>query len=198
LRECQTKIQYNNTQEEKTSGLKETNRGMVQSNANKTKQSSSTCPKCQKLFLHRGCMLKHVASCTDAKESKWKTLDELKTLFPLVQAMGLLNSARALNVRNLISNKDNNETEPNPLWCYLLKGSGKKVKVGKRNRFTEQQKEIMKECFDVGEKDKRKRFTTQSCQRLMEEKIGKELTLSTRQIASFWSNYKRKKTLNHV
>ena len=51
--------------------------------------------------------------------------------------------------------------------------------------FTASQKELMEECFDGGEKDKRKQCMTQSCQKLMEEKLGKEFTLSTRLIAGY-------------
>ncbi|CAB4033751.1 Hypothetical predicted protein [Paramuricea clavata] len=51
----------------------------------------------------------------------------------------------------------------------------------------------MEECFDVGEKDKRKRHTTQSCQQLMETKLGKGSMLTTHQIESYWGAYKQKK-----
>jgi hypothetical protein len=51
----------------------------------------------------------------------------------------------------------------------------------------------MEKCFDVGEDDKKNRYTTSSCKRLMLEKLGERFVLSENQIAGFWSNYRKRK-----
>ena len=61
-------------------------------------------------------------------------------------------------------------------------------------RFTEAQKKIMEFCFNEGESDKRKGFTALKCQKLIEEKLCEKLVLSEKQIKSYWSAYKRKRT----
>ena len=106
--------------------------------------------------------------------------------------MGVLQNVRSLDASDVLQKK----TEKNsnlPLWCSLLAGSARKTKSRKCHRFTISQKQLMEECFDVGEKDKRKRHTMQSCQQLMETKLGKGSMLTTRQIASYWGAYKRRK-----
>ena len=55
----------------------------------------------------------------------------------------------------------------------------------------------MERCFDAGEKDKKQRYTAQTCEKLMEEQLGKEMTLTQRQIKSYWGTYKRKKSINN-
>ena len=78
----------------------------------------------------------------------------------------------------------------------ILKGSARKQASKISIRFTEAQKEIMEFCFNEGESDKRKRFTALKCQKLMQKKLCEELVLSEKQIKSYWSAYKRKKTNN--
>lgn len=117
---------------------------------------------------------------------KWKALDELKMSCPVVQAMGISNNVRHLNVNVIVQKKQHDEADLNRVWWHsLLRGSARKTNcTRKRNRFTASQKKLMEECFDAGEKNKRKRYTKQSCQQLMKEMLGEELTLTTRQIAS--------------
>ena len=40
----------------------------------------------------------------------------------------------------------------------------------------------MERCFDAGETDKKNRYTAQSCEKLMKEQLGNEMTLTRRQI----------------
>ena len=51
----------------------------------------------------------------------------------------------------------------------------------------------MEKCFDVGEHDKKNRYTTSSCKKLMLEKLGEKYVLSENQIAGYWSNYRKRK-----
>ena len=51
----------------------------------------------------------------------------------------------------------------------------------------------MEKCFDVGEHDKKNRYTTSSCKKLMLEKLGEKYVLSENQIADYWSNYRKRK-----
>ncbi|CAB4039777.1 ---NA--- [Paramuricea clavata] len=81
-------------------------------------------------------------------------------------------------------------------WENEVKGSARKTANLKRKRakFTEEQKGVMEKCFDEGEYDKRKRYTTSSCQKLMLDKLGQTLVLTEKQIASYWSNYRKRKS----
>ena len=123
-------------------------------------------------------------------------MEQLKNSFPVVQALGLADSAHSLEISTY---KEQCESEASKctsqvsLCCFLLEGSGKKAKIGKQHRFTTEQKELMENCFDVGENDKRKHYTSQSCQALMQQQLGKDLTLTEHQIVSYWGAYKRRK-----
>ena len=54
----------------------------------------------------------------------------------------------------------------------------------------------MEKCFDKGELNKKDRHTTTSCQKMMLEKLGKHNILTETQIASYWSNYRKRKREN--
>ena len=79
------------------------------------------------------------------------------------------------------------------LYKMILKGSARKQASKTSIRFTQEQ-EIMEFSFNEGESDKRKQFTELKCQKLMREKRCEELVLTEKQIKSYWSGYKRKKT----
>ncbi len=68
----------------------------------------------------------------------------------------------------------------------------------KMRNLQKNRKKLMEKCFDVGEDDKKNRYTTSSCKRLMLEKLGERFVLSENQIAGFWSNYRKRKTCETV
>jgi hypothetical protein len=77
-------------------------------------------------------------------------------------------------------------------WENYVKGSARKITHRrKKGKFTEQRKSIMEKCFDEGEQDKKKRYTTSSCRKLMSDKLGQRFTLTENQVASYWSNYRQ-------
>ncbi|CAB4000694.1 ---NA--- [Paramuricea clavata] len=79
-------------------------------------------------------------------------------------------------------------------WENDVKGNARKITHRrKKGKFTQQQKTIVEKCFDEGEQDKKKRYTTSSCQKLMSDKLGQHFTLTENQIASYWSNYRKRK-----
>ena len=147
----------------------------VNTDPNASKVNNNKCPNCNKVFLRKKPLQKHLNSrkCLERKKAS-KTLEEIKASIPVVQALGL-------------------NSRINLLYCSLLKGSAMKTKLRKNIRFTAEQKNLMERCFDVGEKDKKNRYTAQTCEKLMGEQLGKEMTLTQRQIKSFWSAYKRRK-----
>lgn len=160
--------------------------------------SSNTCPRCHKVYLRKRPIQHHLSleKCTQINKSS-KTLEEIKASIPVTQAVGL-----ASDVREIRSNRPHHHTPPtadsvtsavNTLYCFLLQGSAMKNKPRKNTRFTNEQKYIMELCFDSGECDKRHRHTAQSCKKLMQEKLGKKMCLTERQIKSYWGAYKRKK-----
>jgi hypothetical protein len=65
------------------------------------------------------------------------------------------------------------------LYCSLVRGSATKTKLRKSTRFTDEQEALMENCFDMGETEKKNRYTAQSCKQLMEERLGKEMGLTT-------------------
>lgn len=144
----------------KDKSVKEESTGIT-GKTNEMKEHSHRCPNCQKFYLRNGNMLKHINenNCTENTKTKSKTLAELKKSFPVVQAIGLANNIRVLNTEDRKQGKKSDKSE-NLLWCSLLLGSAKKTKRGKNHRFTSEQKLLIEECFDAGEKDKRKRYTT--------------------------------------
>lgn len=54
----------------------------------------------------------------------------------------------------------------------------------------------MEKCFDMGELNKKNRHTTASCQKMILEKLGNPNILTETQIASYWSNYRKRKRGN--
>ena len=105
----------------------------------------------------------------------------------------------AIKLRKLDGNYVNTiqgslSTDTRCFYRMILKGSARKQASKSSVRFTEAQKEIMEFCFNEGECDKRKRFTAPKCQKLMQEKLGEDMVLTEKQIKSYWSAYKRKKT----
>ena len=80
------------------------------------------------------------------------------------------------------------------LWIKLLEGSARKHTSKKRSkRFTKEQKQIMEKCFDDGERDKKRRYTTLKCKEIMEKELGDDMVLNEIQIGSYWSAYKSRK-----
>ena len=79
-------------------------------------------------------------------------------------------------------------------WENYVKGSARKISHPRKNvKFAEEQQNLVEECFDVGEQDKKKRYTTSSCKSLILEKLGERFVLSENQIAAYWSNYRKRK-----
>ena len=155
------------------------------------------CPNCGKNFLRHCWLQRHVALCS-TKQNKIirirKTAQELRQSLVVKEALG-----SAVKLRKLDGNYVNTlQTSLSPdARCFyemILKGSARKQASKISIRFTEAQKDIMEFCFNEGESDKRKRFTALKCQKLMQEKLCEELVLSEKQIKSYWSAYKRKKT----
>ena len=143
-------------------------------------------------------MQKHVNSkkCIEAK--KTKTLEEIKASIPVMQALGFANNVREVRLNSdQVEESEERKSRINLLYCSLLKGSAMKTKVSKNIRFTAEQKRIMERCFDAEETDKKNRYTAQSCEKLMKEQLGNEMTLTQRQIKSYWGAYKRRKSTNN-
>lgn len=136
-------------------------------------------------------MQKHLNSkkCIEAK--KTKTLQEIKASIPVMQVLGLANNVREVR----LSSDQVEESKPRIylLYCSPLKGSAMKTKIRKNIHFTAEPKKKIERCFDAGETDKKNRYMAQSCKKVMKEQLGNEMTLTQRQIKSYWGAYKRRK-----
>ena len=128
------------------------------------------------------------------KKKSSKTLKEIKASISVMQALGLANNVRDIKLNNRLEHHVTVESESTVklLYCSLLKGGTTKTNSREKTRFTTEQKRFMEQCFDVGELDKKNRYTAQSCERLTKEQLGEKRMLSQRQIKSYCSAYKRK------
>ena len=160
-------------------------------------ETEGRCPNCGKNFLRHRWLQRHMGLCS-IKQNKIirvrKTAEELRKSLVVTEALG-----GAIKMRKLDSNYVNTlqaslSTDTRCFYKMILKGSARKQASKTSIRFTPAQKEIMEFCFNEGESDKRKRFTALKCQKLMQEKLCEELVLTEKQIKSYWSAYKRKKT----
>ena len=66
-----------------------------------TKHDDNVCPNCQKVYICKGPMKKHLLSEKCMRTRKFlSTLEEIKSSMPVMQALGL-----ASNVRDIKSNR---------------------------------------------------------------------------------------------
>ena len=122
------------------------------------------------------------------------TLEEIKSSMPVMQALGLASNVRDIKSNRLEQLQRMDKSPVVSLYCSLLQGSATKTKLRKSNRFTDEQEGLMENCFDMGETEKKNRYTPQSCKQLLEERLGREMGLTEQQIKSYWSAYKKRKT----
>ena len=114
---------------------------IVNSEPSARELSDNKCPNCNRVFLRRKPMQKHLNSkkCIEAK--KTKTLEEIKASIPVMQALGLANNVREVRLNSdQVEESEESKSRINLLYCSLLKGSAMKTKVRKNIRFTAEQK----------------------------------------------------------
>ena len=143
------------------------------------------CPHCGKKFPRHCWLPRHVELCFTKQNKISKTVEELRLSLAVKEAIGGAIKIRKLNaiMSTLFQPVPTSlSTDAQCFYKIILKGSARKQAPKISIRFTNAQKEIIEFCFNEGEGDKRKRFTGQKCQKLMEQKLDEELLLTEKQI----------------
>ena len=74
---------------------------------------------------------------------------------PVMQALGLASNVRDIKSNRLEQLQRMDKSPVVSLYCSLLQGSATKTKLRKSNRFTDEQKDLMENCFDMDETEKK-------------------------------------------
>ena len=145
---------------------------MITSLQEEAPNTDRKCPSCSKCFLRKGSLARHIGCKTCRRsENPREKHGEMEAALK-AQAVGI-----AATTCNLGSERRkqsiSKEEKLIDIWENDVKGIARKITNPKRKKgkFTEKQKQIMEKCFDEGEYDKKNRYTTSSCQKLMSEKL---------------------------
>ncbi|KAL9956877.1 hypothetical protein ACROYT_G038430 [Oculina patagonica] len=143
-------------------------------------RGGNTCIDCGKSFLRKGNLQKHQGSCGKATP-KTNTNNNLVT--------DIVAEIKSTQPQPVSSTCELSKDEK--AWLYAIPGKADKCNRPARTnkRFSEQQKQIMIECYMKGVDDRNKRYTAAMCQEEMVRKLGEQNKLKESQIKSFWSRY---------
>ena len=140
----------------------------------------NTCADCGKSFLRKGNLLKHKVSCGKAQPTTNENIGLVK------DTVAIIKSKQAKPESSTCELSTEEKT-----WLYAIPGkadySNRPARTNKR--FSEQQKQVMIECYLKGVDDRNKRYTAPMCQEEIVQKLGAENKLKESQIKSFWSRY---------
>ena len=140
----------------------------------------NSCSDCGKSFLHKGNLLKHKASCGKAQPTTNANIGIVK------DTVAIIKSKQAKPESSTCELSTEEKT-----WLYAIPGKADKSNRPARTNkhFSEQQKQVMIECYLKGVDDRNKRYTAPMCQEEIVQKLGAENKLKESQIKSFWSQY---------
>ena len=144
---------------------------------------NNTCCNCGKSFLRKGNLTRHkeIGSCF--KSSSTCNEDTIKNTVSLIKQ----------KVCKQSGTEGSDLSTEEKSWLISIPGRADKSNRPTRTNkhFSEQQKQIMIECYLKGVDDRNKRYTAAMCQDGMLQKLGAENKLKENQIKSFWSRYHR-------
>ena len=140
----------------------------------------NTCADCGKSFLRKGNLQKHKVSCGKAQPTTNANIGLVK------DTVAIIKSKQAKPESSTCELSTEEKT-----WLYAIPGKADKSNRPARTnkRFSEQQKQVMIECYLKGVDDRNKRYTAAMCQEEIVQKLGAENKLKESQIKSFWSRY---------
>ena len=145
---------------------------------------NNTCRNCGKSFLRKGNLTKHEENGSCFKSSSTCNEDPIKSTIPLIK--------QKVCKQSRTEGSDLSTEEKS--WLNSMPGRADKSNRPTRTNkhFSEQQKEIMIECYK-GVDDRNKRYTATMCQDEMLRKLGAGNRLKEKEIKSFWSRYHRQR-----
>ena len=147
---------------------------------------NNTCSNCGKSFLRKGNLTKHEQNGSCFKSSSTCSNED-----PIKNTVSLIKQKVCGQSRTEGSDLSTEEKS----WLNSIPGRADKSNRPTRTNkhFSEQQKEIMSECYLKGVDDRNKRYTAAMCQAEMLQKLGAGKKLKENQIKSFWSRYHRQR-----
>jgi len=160
-----------------------------------------SCNECGHPFIRAGNLKRHINSETCTK-AIFKRKKQTSTIYDTTKAQkdALTDSITVIEQKHSetmeILNTKLVSTEEERKIISSISASASKLNKPQKTakRFTEIQKQVMIQCYNVGVNSKAKRFTAEMCQKEMAKhpEIGRENTLTETQIKSFWSCHHRK------
>jgi len=150
-----------------------------------TLHRNNTCCDCGKSFLQKGNLTRHEENGSCFKSSSTCNEDPIKNTDSLIK--------QKVCKQSRTEGSDLSPEEKS--WLNSMPGRADKSNCPTRTNkhFSEQQKEIMIECYLKGVDDRNKRYTAAMCQDEMLQKLGAGNKLKENQIKSFWSRYHRQR-----